>query len=142
MLGNLMVYASYKYASFFSRLVFSKFEGMHPSQRSQSHNALLWLVSYWSGARVSPLRRHSHPAFPITANNSFIIDKQVLNYVFSELKRCFQAMRKWMMLFFFTVTDVLLNWSQPWTNTQLCGSCLLYACVRACFSQHLLGWIT
>lgn len=80
-----------------------------PSHRRQSHNALQCLVSYWSRARVSPLRGHSHPAFPIKANNSFIIDKQVLNYVFSELKRCFQAMRKWMMLFFFMVTDVVLN---------------------------------
>lgn len=39
------------------------------------------------------------PMSPITTNNSFINDKHALNYVFSELKCSFRAMRKWRMVF-------------------------------------------
>lgn len=39
------------------------------------------------------------PVSLITADHSFINDKHALNYVFSELKCSFQAMRKWRMVF-------------------------------------------
>lgn len=39
------------------------------------------------------------PMSPITTNNSFINDKHALNYVFSELKCSFRAMRKRRMVF-------------------------------------------
>jgi len=62
---------------------------------------------------------------PVTANNSFINDKHALNYVFSELKCSFGPWEngRW---FFSLVTDVVLNWSQPFLNAQLCFS--VYIC--------------
>ncbi len=83
----------------------------------------------------SPQRGHPHS---ITTNNSFNNDKHVLNYVFSALKCSFRAMRTCRM-FFSTVTDVVLNWSQPCLNAQLCFS--VYICfLRLCTRRWVCGY--